>query len=152
MRIGVPNVDGSFTVLIIGHLPKAPGTFASLFALFVIVILRGQPALFLTALIILTLVGVWSSERISKKLGDQDPGLVVIDEVCGMLMSFLFIPISWTSVAIGFILFRVFDIVKPPPLRLVDEKIRGGLGIVLDDVLAGIYANIALRLLMNYVG
>ena len=93
---------------------------------------------------------VWSSHVLSIKLKDPDPQCIVIDEVCGMFVSFLFIPMGWESVIAGFLLFRFFDVFKPPPIRLL-ERVPHGFGIVLDDVAAGIYANLVLQGLVRYV-
>jgi phosphatidylglycerophosphatase A len=102
--------------------------------------------LLLLALIV-TVIGVWAATRTEKLLGRKDPGIVVVDEVAGQLIAFLFIPFNsgWWVIILGFILFRLFDIWKPYPIRRL-EMLESGLGIMADDVLAGIYAAILLSL------
>jgi phosphatidylglycerophosphatase A len=89
--------------------------------------------------------GVWASSRTETILGTSDPGPVVIDEVLGMLMTLAWMPLSLTGVAVGFVLFRVLDIVKPFPARRL-EHVPGGWGIMLDDAMAGVYGQLVMRL------
>jgi phosphatidylglycerophosphatase A len=98
-----------------------------------------QPAatMFLAAVAIL--VGIPAATRMARATGLKDPQFVVIDEVAGQLITLIAVPVSWKSMLLGFILFRAFDIVKPPPVRQL-EHLREGIGIVLDDVGAGLYA------------
>jgi phosphatidylglycerophosphatase A len=91
-------------------------------------------------------VGVPAATRVERQSGQTDPGFVVIDEVCGQLITLVGAPFGWKSLLAGFILFRVFDILKPPPLRRL-ERFPGGVGIMLDDVGAGFYALLIMRLL-----
>jgi phosphatidylglycerophosphatase A len=99
---------------------------------------------------VLTVIGVWAATRTEKLLGRKDPGIVVVDEVAGQLITFLFIPLNagWWVILTGFIAFRLFDIWKPYPIRRL-EMLESGLGIMADDVLAGIYAAILLSLLVS---
>lgn len=97
------------------------------------------------ALFVLTFVGVWAASKAESLVGKKDPGIVVIDEVVGQMMTFLLVPVAagfWTLVA-GFLLFRFFDIVKPYPIRKL-EGLKSGVGIMADDVIAGAYAAILL--------
>ena len=94
-------------------------------------------------------IGIWTSSVAAHEFGRLDPQNVVIDEVCGMMISFLLIPLSWQTLAIGFIGFRLFDIVKPPPIHWF-ERFPSGFGIVLDDLAAGLYTNVFLQLLIRY--
>lgn len=96
--------------------------------------------------LILTLyvVGIWAASRVAHEIGKTDPGVVVIDEVVGMLVTLALLPVSPFGVLVGFLLFRVFDIVKPFPAAQ-SEHLPGGLGIMTDDVIAGVYAHLALR-------
>jgi phosphatidylglycerophosphatase A len=80
----------------------------------------------------------------------DDPAEVVIDEVAGILITFFLLPLSWLQLCFGFVLFRLFDILKPYPVRRL-EKLKGGFGIVADDLMAGVYANLCLRLLIQFV-
>lgn len=104
--------------------------------------------LLLSALV--TAIGIWAATRTEKLLGRKDPGIVVVDEVAGQLIAFLFIPFNagWWVIITGFIAFRLFDIWKPYPIRRL-EMLESGLGIMADDVLAGIYAAILLSLLVS---
>ncbi len=104
---------------------------------------------FSAGLIALFLAAVWSAEAVAKAENRHDPSHVVIDEVMGMAVSIAFLPWTFATIAAGFVLFRIFDITKPFPARR-SEKLPGGWGIVMDDVVAGIYANIVLRLVMQY--
>ncbi|HEX3384328.1 MAG TPA: phosphatidylglycerophosphatase A, partial [Mucilaginibacter sp.] len=101
------------------------------------------PYLSLSITIVITFLGVWSSGVVAKVWG-EDPAKVVIDEVAGMWISLLFLPVCWQYTLAGLILFRIFDIAKPLYIRKM-ENLRGGWGIMLDDVLAGVYANILLQ-------
>ena len=132
----------------VGLMPIAPGTFGTLAAIPVVFVTYYLKSLF-GALFILIFIALafWASDLGRKHLGKNDPSEVVIDEVAGFLVTMFLLPLSWLSLILGFILFRVFDIIKPFPIRRL-EKIKGGFGIVLDDLLAGIYANISLRILL----
>ncbi len=130
-----------------GYSPVASGTAGSLVALavFALPIMRSQGALAAAVILSLT-VGAYVSGIMERWHGD-DPSIVVIDEIAGMWISLMLLPQSPAITAIAFILFRLFDIIKPPPARRL-ERIKGGWGIMLDDVAAGLYANIALRVLL----
>jgi phosphatidylglycerophosphatase A len=104
------------------------------------------------ALVILIPVAVWSSGLSQKLLGRDDPREVVIDEVAGFLLAILLVPASWLLWSSGFILFRFFDILKPFPIGMLEKKIKGGAGIVLDDLMAGVYANLSARVLLLFFG
>jgi phosphatidylglycerophosphatase A len=133
----------------VGHFPIAPGTAGSAAALLLYALLRwlSMPALDVAVILVLCLAGFWAGSVAAVHYGREDPGYVVLDEVVGMLLTLLFIPVSWKGVLAGFLLFRLFDIVKPPPARQL-ERLHGGVGIMMDDVMAGIYGNLALRLLI----
>ena len=88
--------------------------------------------------------------RSARELGLDDPSGIVIDEIVGLLVTLTAAPVSWQAVALGFLLFRLFDILKPWPISVLDRRIHGGLGIMLDDVLAGLAASICLHLLLPY--
>ncbi|HEY7057910.1 MAG TPA: phosphatidylglycerophosphatase A, partial [Vicinamibacterales bacterium] len=91
--------------------------------------------------------GIWSATLAERHLGGTDPGPVVIDEVLGMLVTLAFIPVGWSGALVGFLLFRALDVVKPYPANRF-ERLHGGLGIMADDAMAGVYANLCLRLLI----
>lgn len=131
-----------------GLVPVASGTFGTI---------AGVPLVVLTALLkplyagplvfVFMVIAVWASDVSRRLVGKRDPSEVVIDEVAGFLLALFYVPISWVNVCLGFCLFRVFDIWKPFPVRKL-EALRGGLGIVADDLMAGIYANLGLRILL----
>ncbi len=131
-----------------GLLPKAPGTWGSLAALpfaWGIESIGGQAALLFGAILAFA-IGVWASARMAQNLGIKDPGVVVIDEVAGQWLALAFVPLSGWSYVAGFLLFRLADITKPWPASLADRRLDGGLGIMLDDMIAGAYAGLVLLL------
>jgi phosphatidylglycerophosphatase A len=93
-------------------------------------------------------VGIPAATQVTRASGTKDPQFVVIDEVAGQWVALLFAPVTWKTLAVGFILFRGFDIVKPPPVRQL-ERLPGGTGIVMDDVMAGVYALGVVQLLLH---
>jgi phosphatidylglycerophosphatase A len=97
------------------------------------------------AIVVVVAAGIWSASIAERHFGRTDPGEVVIDEVAGMLVTLFLNPVGWVGAVVGFLLFRAGDIVKPFPARRL-ERLHGGFGIMADDVMAGIYANLALRL------
>ena len=130
----------------VGYLPKIPGTWASAAALppaYLIVLWGGAYWLAISSGIIFV-IGVWVSSRTASILEKSDPSEVVIDEIVGQWITLLFVPFSIYVYLAGFFLFRLFDIWKPWPIYLIDGKMKNGLGIMLDDVVAGIYAGTTL--------
>ena len=132
----------------IGMCPAAPGTIGSAAGLLVYaVVRRGGPGVSEAVVILLLFgAGVATGRAAERHFGSIDPGPVVIDEVMGMLITLLLIPVGWGGALIGFVLFRVFDIVKPYPVSRL-ERLPGGLGMMADDAMAGVYANLALRVM-----
>jgi phosphatidylglycerophosphatase A len=128
-----------------GYSPFAPGTAGSLVGLALFLPLAGLAwPVQLAAVVAVTLVGAAAAGRVARLLGRKDPGLVVVDEVAGQWITFLALPFTPVTVLAGFLLFRVMDIVKPWPARDL-ERLPGGVGIMADDVAAGIYAHLLLR-------
>jgi phosphatidylglycerophosphatase A len=99
--------------------------------------------------ILITLIGIPAATRVARASGSKDPQIVVIDEVAGQIIALIAAPLAWKTFLAGFILFRAFDIVKPPPVRQL-ERLPEGTGIVLDDVAAGIYACAGMQLLLHF--
>jgi phosphatidylglycerophosphatase A len=129
-----------------GKVPKAPGTMGSLATLPLAYLLSLLGPLFYMAFIVLLFpVGLWAAEAYEHISGSHDSKEIVIDEVLGMLITLTWLPFTWQAVAIGFVLFRVLDIFKPFPIGLIDKKVQGGLGVIADDVVAGIIANVVLQ-------
>jgi phosphatidylglycerophosphatase A len=132
-----------------GLVPKAPGTFGTFTAVPLVVALWYLDG-FIAGLVLLFLVllAVWSAGLSERLLGRIDPPEVVIDEVAGFAVTLFLLPATWVVLILGFVLFRLFDIIKPFPIRFLERRVKGGIGIVLDDILAGIYANLGIRLLL----
>jgi phosphatidylglycerophosphatase A len=131
-----------------GYFPIAPGTVGSAIGLLVygLVWWTQSVAAEVSLIVILFAVGVWAGTSAERYFGGIDPGPIVLDEVVGMLITLAFIPVGWTGIVAGFVLFRIFDVLKPfPAARL--EKLHGGLGVMADDAVAAVYANVSLRVL-----
>jgi phosphatidylglycerophosphatase A len=135
----------------IGFIPGAPGTYASIatsLAFFLVYLHYGRivPELHASAVCLITAFGVFTAAEVSRNTGVEDPRFVVIDEVAGQLTTFLFLPVNLVNILLGTLLFRIFDIWKPFPIRKL-ESLRGGVGVMADDLLAGIYGNLVLQLI-----
>ena len=138
------------TFFFVGYLPLIPGTFGSLAGLVVYYAVRNNPGLFMGVITGALFLGWWAADEMEKLLKKKDAGCIVIDEVCGILISLLFIPYSPKFVFLAFFLFRVLDTLKPYPAG-PSQKLKGGIGVMIDDVIAGIYTNIILQLLWRLV-
>lgn len=138
------------TGLFVGYLPFAPGTFGTALAipLHMLFITFSLPfyALAIGCTIVAGMLAAGSAEKI---LDRKDPGVVVIDEVAGMLITLIGAPNNPYVWLIGFVLFRFFDIQKPFPIGLIDKRLHGGVGIMLDDIMAGIYSLIVLQIIIR---
>lgn len=133
-----------------GLLPRAPGTWGSLLAVPLFFILHPFGTLTYVAVVaVLFVLGVYLSGRTARALGVHDHGAIVIDEVVGMLVTWVAAGPGWFTVVAGFVLFRFFDIVKPWPIRRIDKEVAGGMGIMLDDLLAGLMAAAVLQVLIQ---
>ncbi|MFO7593730.1 MAG: phosphatidylglycerophosphatase A [Pseudomonadota bacterium] len=136
-----------------GLAPVAPGTFGTLAAIPLYLLLQPlAPVYYLAVLVVTFLLGVWLCEVTARQLGVHDHPGIVWDEFVGYWITMLLAPSGWVWIAAGFALFRLFDILKPWPIRWVDRRVGGGFGIMLDDVLAGIYGLAVLQLLAWWVG
>jgi phosphatidylglycerophosphatase A len=131
----------------IGYVPFAPGTVGSLAGLLLWWLLPESLALQATVIGGLFVLGSWSASVAERHFACTDPGPVVIDEVMGMLVTLFLNPVGWIGATIGFLLFRASDIVKPYPANRL-ERLHGGVGIMADDLMAAIYANLALRVML----
>ncbi len=134
-----------------GLAPKAPGTFGSAFALlFVPIWLAIGFSNTILAIIIMSLVGIWICGRTADLMGVHDDGRIVWDEFAGQSITFLPLlylnEMSWTWALVGFALFRLFDVWKPWPIHVIDRQIDGGFGIMLDDIIAGLWAALCILL------
>jgi phosphatidylglycerophosphatase A len=138
------------TVFYIGFIPGAPGTYASIattLAYFAIYCVehRISSVFHVISICIISLIGIYVSTETSRNTGIEDPSFVVIDEVAGQLLTFLLLPVNGLNLFLGLAAFRLFDMWKPFPIRKL-ESLPGGLGIMADDLLAGVYGNLLLQL------
>jgi len=135
-----------------GYLPKAPGTWGSLVGLLLFFLLHTLSLeIYLAVIASIFLLGTFAAGEAEKIMDHPDPGLVVIDEIVGMLITMIAIPATPLLMVLGFILFRIFDIWKPFPVNFFDQRFHGGLGIMLDDIMAGIYSLIILHVLIRFI-
>ncbi len=136
-----------------GLAPKAPGTVGTLPGIALAALIGGlagtaAPAVILLALLALIPLGVWLCGEASRRLGVHDYGGIVFDEVVGVLIPFLVLPITPLNLLLAFLAFRLFDVWKPWPIRWLDRRVHGGLGIMVDDLLAGVFALAAVWVLL----
>ncbi|TRZ80039.1 phosphatidylglycerophosphatase A [bacterium] len=132
-----------------GYVPIAPGTVGSLWGVAIYVLLYRYPSVFVLSTLILFYIGFAVSSRAEKLFGEKDSKKIVIDEIASMCMVFMFIKPDWLILLTGFLLFRFFDIVKPPPARMV-EKYSGAKAVMLDDVIAAAYTIMVLFALSSF--
>jgi phosphatidylglycerophosphatase A len=137
------------TVAYCGYFPIAPGTVGSAAGLLVYLLVwwAQSPVVEVGLIVALFAAGVWAGTTAERYFGGIDPGPIVIDEVVGMLMTLAFIPVGWSGAIAGFVLFRIYDVIKPYPAGRF-ERLHGGLGVMADDAMAAVYANISLRIVM----
>jgi phosphatidylglycerophosphatase A len=137
------------TVAYCGYFPFAPGTVGSAAGLVVYLLVwwLHSPVFEIGVIVGLFAAGVWAGTTAERYFGGIDPAPVVIDEVVGMLITLAFIPVGWSAALSGFVLFRIFDVIKPFPAGRL-ESLPGGFGVMADDAMAAFYANVSLRLLM----
>ena len=134
-----------------GLAPFAPGTFGTLMAIpFYLLMLQLSLVPYLVVVAIVCVSGIWICDKSSNLLGVHDHGGIVWDEFAGFFITMIAAPAGWIWIVIGFVLFRIFDIWKPWPISLLDKKVEGGLGIMVDDIVAGIYAFICLQALYYF--
>ena len=138
-----------------GLAPKAPGTFGTLAAIpFYLLMSPLAWPYYLGLVVVFTVIGIWACDRTARELGAKDPSAIVWDEFVGFFITMLAVPSAvlteshgWIWILAGFLAFRLFDIWKPWPIRVIDERVEGGLGIMLDDILAGVMAALILLVL-----
>lgn len=135
------------TVFGLGHLPVAPGTWGSLAGLGLCLLLHDNPAFYMAAFAVSFILGLIASHKLEKRWEMKDPSSVVIDEFASIFIAFLLVPITVPIVITGFILYRAIDVIKLPPMRSL-EKLKGGWGIMLDDLMGAIYTNLILQILI----
>jgi phosphatidylglycerophosphatase A len=143
---------GIATALGAGYSPIAPGTCGTAVAVPLAWAMGHLPWWqFLAITVGVTLIGVWAAATADRAWGTHDSGRIVIDEVAGYLVTVAFVDrTNWIALGIGFVVFRFFDIVKPPPVRWIDEKLPGGWGVVLDDIAAGVMGAVVMWALAHF--
>ncbi len=138
------------TFFYVGYLPAAPGTIASLLGLFLYIIIMGNTVVLLSTIIVVILLGFLLSGKAEKSFGMKDPGCIVIDEIAGILISLIFLPVQFNVLITAFFLFRAFDMFKIYPANKL-ESLGGSMGIMMDDIMAGIYTNIIMQVALKIV-
>ncbi len=139
------------TGLGVGYSPVAPGTMGSLVAIPIVLLLLPLPVTtYIVTTITFCFLACWVSDHAQDIFKQHDSQHIVIDEIAGIMVTFIGQEMHWLTIATGFVLFRALDVWKPWPCRRIDERVKGGLGVVLDDVMAGIYANAILWALGYY--
>ncbi|MBQ9274450.1 MAG: phosphatidylglycerophosphatase A [Succinivibrio sp.] len=134
-----------------GLAPKAPGTFGSLAALPICMFMLYTPWPLLLLLCLVTMVvGTMAADKAEAAMGTHDNSAIVVDEFLGMFIAIIGYPADWRLSLLAFVLFRFFDILKPFPVNLADRKIKGGLGVMTDDVLAGVYAALSAQIIFAF--
>lgn len=135
-----------------GYSPYAPGTAGSAVGLVFVwgMSLLSLPGQFV-AVLVMSVLSMIAADVVARSLGLKDPGVIVADEIAGMMVTMFALPFTATTAFLGFILFRIMDVVKPPPARQF-ERFKGGVGVVADDLMAGVYAHLALRGILLLLG
>ncbi len=136
-----------------GMSPIAPGTMGTIAAIpFWYLFATLLPTWgYIVMLIVTALIGIVICQKASDELGVHDHSGIVWDEFVGLWLTMLFAPVSWTAIILGFLIFRFFDVLKPWPIKVIDAQVGGGLGIMLDDILAGIFALITLQIVLHWL-
>jgi len=130
----------------LGHSPFMPGTLGSLAGLIIYLVVKDKLPIYAVSLLLLFILGMLFSSEAERIYKRKDAQMIVIDEACGMMLSLFLVPYSLWIMILGFVLFRVFDIIKPPPARAI-EKFSGAFGIMFDDIIAAIYTNFILQVI-----
>ncbi len=132
-----------------GFSPFAPGTMGTLIAIPIYLLLASfSSIIYLSIVVVSFVIGCWASGQTANALGVHDHPGIVIDEIVGYLVTMLLVPVAWYWILLGFLFFRIFDIWKPWPVSLADKRVQGGLGIMLDDLFAGIYSLLSLHIVI----
>lgn len=135
-----------------GLAPKAPGTFGTIAAIPLVCLLAYSTSLsgYLLVTLVASIVGIWLCGKTAKDMMVHDDSSIVWDEIAGLLITMIAVPLSWQTLLLGFVLFRLFDILKPWPISYLDARVHGGFGIMIDDVLAGFFALILMHLTLYF--
>lgn len=136
------------TVFFIGYFPLAPGTVATAFGMAFLWFFNPSYNTLLVIFAFSLILGIFTSKKMERETRQKDPSCVVIDEFVGYLASMLFIPLTFQNLIIAFIIFRILDIIKPPPIRQIERGLKGGMSIMMDDVVAGLLSNLLIRVFL----
>lgn len=152
MKRGEQIITLFSTGLYTGYFPVAPATFSTLTlgVACYLLIARVNPYLYALLTLIIFAAAVWLADKSEKIFQKKDCSFIVVDELVGFLITMFLVPPGWILLVMGFFLFRFFDIVKPPPADFFNSRKKGGLDVVMDDVIAGIYSNLALYLVRSF--
>jgi len=135
-----------------GLVPKAPGTFGTLAAIpLYLFLVQFSTLTYLICTLLVCIIGIFICGKAAEEVGVHDHPAIVWDEIAGYLITMAFVPVHWINILIGFLFFRFFDIIKPWPISIADKKVGNGLGIMLDDILAGAFALVFTHLLILYI-
>ena len=146
LAVAIATVGGA------GRAPFAPGTVASAVTIVVLAVVPFTPTALMGFFVLVTFGGIWASQRAERTLAaGKDPGLIVVDEVAGMTLSVLLLPLTVPVLLAAFVLFRVFDVLKPFPAN-VSQRLPGGVGVMADDLIAGVYALVILLVSRRMLG
>jgi len=144
-------IKGVATVLGVGYMPVAPGSWATVVGVMIAYFLGNNLPVFSILLVVLLALGIMTSGILEKQMKQKDPGIIVIDEVVGVMIALWGLPLIWSVMICGFFLFRAFDMFKIYPINRLEAQ-PGGWGIMLDDCMAGVYTNIVLRIALHCAG
>ncbi len=134
-----------------GCAPVAPGTAGTMVAIPLVYLMQMLSLeVFIALTLLLSAAGVWICGQAAQQLGVHDHPGIVFDEIAGYMVTMIAAPAGWVWIALGFVLFRLFDIVKPWPISMLDRKVSGGFGIMLDDIIAGLFALVVMQLIVHY--
>ncbi|MFU8783981.1 phosphatidylglycerophosphatase A [Aliidiomarina sp.] len=133
-----------------GLLPKAPGTFGTLPAIVLVWLFSPlDVAAYMGVVVFATIIGIYLCGATAKAMGEHDAPAIVWDEIAGYMIAMIAVPVSWQSLLLAFVLFRIFDIIKPWPISWLDKKVDGGFGIMLDDIVAGFITLVLMHIVLS---
>ncbi|MCX5693672.1 MAG: phosphatidylglycerophosphatase A [Candidatus Omnitrophica bacterium] len=148
-RVGGFLVKAASSVFFVGYLPLIPGTFGSIAGVGLFYLLKNvTTVIYFSVIFVIIILGLFVCGRMERLLNKKDPGCIVIDEVAGMLISFIFIPYDFKLIFLGFLIFRILDTLKPYPAGRL-QNCHGSVGVMGDDLVAGIYTNIVLQVILK---
>lgn len=135
----------------IGQFSKAPGTVATVATIPLFVFMSRLPdVVYMMVVFAITILGIFAAQAYESDAVEHDSKEIVIDEVAGFLITMALVPCTWKAILLGFFLFRFFDILKPWPISYLDKNVKGGVGVMVDDIAAGIISSILIQLILNY--